>query len=259
MNGSDTIITMLETHFRIPENKIHRLHGICNFLLSGLRDQDHEKRLDIDDMKTRINELARLFVAHNQLDFATIYNDLWTLLLNWWNTATWARREIRVPTEKGDLLGDLFADIVDEITEHFGRDGMKQHYKPVILKALIQMDTKGKIFDRYLRQKTRLCLPSSRDLDNLLQYYRNLSTKHGFDNRTSVFLQFLLDKKTRNNDRHSDNKIKEYQQCCQDSEVPPSFRGYIGFRGLDIEPQLFNDYERLFQSRCTKINDSNRN
>jgi hypothetical protein len=85
------------------------------------------------------------------------------------------------------------------------------------------------------------------DLDRLLQYYRQLSTRHGFDNRTNVLLQLLRDKKKRNDNTHSEYKVQEYKQCCNDCEVQASFNGYIAFRGLNIDRQFFDDYERLFQ------------
>ncbi|CAF3784619.1 unnamed protein product, partial [Rotaria sp. Silwood1] len=105
-----------------------------------MEDPDYEKQPDNYALSAAIEALATILSEGDQDRLSVVRDDMWRLLANWWNTARWARLQIQASMEKVDLIGDLFTDIVHEIQEHFGDDGMREHYKSPVLKALILMD-----------------------------------------------------------------------------------------------------------------------
>lgn len=249
MNGRDTIFSMWKCYFNASPNLTHRFNGICDLFMSGLVCTDRERVPDFDDLEAEIDALALGFAANDQGNLATIQNDLWTMLANWWDTVAWARRGIRVSMEREDLLGDLLQDIVRQITVDFGEILMRSVYTVDVLQALIQIHTTGGIDDPFLFQRLQSNLPENVDLNTLLQYFRQLGQAHDFDDETDILLELLLEKKDRNVNRHSRMKVIEYRRLCRVHRVRPSFTGYIDFRGLNIPHHLLHHYERLFRRK----------
>ncbi|CAF1478217.1 unnamed protein product [Adineta steineri] len=245
MNGRSTIIVMLQCYFQATENKIPRFKGVCDLLLGGLVDGNYEITPRFDDLVAEVTALALVFLPGNHRNLPTIQEDLWTLLVNWWNTARWARREVRIFAEKDDLLADLLTDIVNKILIHNNLN-VRENYTFYVLQALIQMTTFGRITNTYFRPS----LPTEDILNNILQEYRVLSHHYGFDNNNvHILLQLLCNKKNRNTNSHADYKVKEYKLYCERSQIQPSYYGYISYRGLNIPQEHLNACQHLFLSK----------
>jgi hypothetical protein len=243
MTGRATIIDLLKWYFRTSGSRVARFSRICDVLLSGLIDGSSERTPAFYDMEAEINALALTFLPNNQYDLVTIQNDLWTILVNWWDTVRWARRDVRAFMEKEDLLADLIDNIVKNIKNDINT---RRYYKRNVLQALIQMSAPpGYIITPYVGQP----LPRNIDLNIILQCYEQLSHAYDFDNEVHILLQLLFDKMTRNTNRHAYYTVQEYRLHCCRSGTQPSFQDYISYRGLTISPELSVHCERLFQTR----------
>lgn len=243
MNGENTIIITLKWYFRVSEDEIGRFDEICKLLLSGLIDETDEITPRFDDMDKEINALADIYWSDIQSDVVTVQNDLWTILVNWWDAVKWARRGVRVLIETADLIADLVEAIANEISNN---PQTKPYHHPFILQALIQRNTPPRYtITRYVQQR----LPKNTDLDAASGYYRKLSHKHGFGDEYHVLLQLLSDKMTRNRKRHTYFIVQDYIDQCRIARKTPSYDDYISCRGITLSPALLIHCRRLFRMR----------
>jgi hypothetical protein len=252
MNGRDTIIIMLKCYFRAPENKVTRFNRTCDLLLSGLVHEGYERTPAFEDLEAEIDSLALAFLPNMQYNLVTIQDDLWTMLVNWWDAVKWARQGSRRQTEASMETEDLFADLVAHIVNYIKNPTnqnmayLSRYYKPNILEALIQMNTPSPyITDPFLQQ----ALPLNVNLNRLRRGYRRLSNRYGFGTDVHILLQLLYDKMNRNRRRHTDFPLQDYRQYCRDNHRRPSFNDYIVFRGLNIPQHLLLHCQRLFREQ----------
>jgi hypothetical protein len=240
MDGRNTIIITLKWYFRVADDDVATFDGICDLFLSGLIDNTDEITPAFYDVEAAINTLALYFLPDSQYNLLTIQTDLWMMIVNWWDTVKWARRSIRIPMETEDFLADLVAPIVQEI---MGDPTKRPYYKPRVLEALLQTSKPPYETTRYIRQLS----PPNINLDIALEYYKQLSHKHGFGDEYPILLQLLFDKFARNRKRHFYFLIQDYQMRCDEIQMTPSYHDYISRRALAISPELSVHCERLFQ------------
>jgi hypothetical protein len=252
MNGRDTIIIMLKCYFRAPEYKVIRFNRVCNLLLSGVVHDGYERTPAFEDLEAEIDSLALTFLPDMQYDLGTIQDDLWTMLVNWWDAVKWARQGGRRQAEASMETEDLFADLVDHIVQDIRAGGnrnmayLRQYYRPNILEALIQMSTPPfYITDPFLQQ----ALPLNVNLIRLRRDYQRLSNRYGFGIDVHILLQLLYDKMNRNSRRHAYFLLRDYRQYCRDNQRQQSFNDYIVFRGLNIPQHLLLHCQRLFREQ----------
>jgi hypothetical protein len=249
MDGRQTIIITLQLYFRVSNDDVLIFDEICDLLLSYLIDESDENPPESEDMEAEIEALAREFSPDNQDDRYIIKDDLLKLLVNWWHAVTWARRDIRILIETEEFIADLVVPIKDEIMDD--PDG-KPYYKSSILEALLQMSEPPYGTTRHVRQR----LPEGIDLNDALEYYKQLSRNHGFGNEYPVLLELLSIKLARNEERHLYFLLKAYKAHCREKKERPSYHGYISYRGMVMRPKFSVHCEHLFQRELYKKNNT---
>jgi hypothetical protein len=246
MNGCDTIVRMLQNYFSNTDATNFLFDDLWEILTDGLSDTDDRTPV-FNELDDEINYLARFFSTANRHP-NTIQRDLFEIVENWWDSITWARTDIRITIEKEDLLGDLLHDTIIQIKAHFNNNGyrMERYYTYDVLEALNQLQTTNDI-ELDLRDRLEANGIWDNELNILLQFFRQLSRRYGFEQQPEVFLRLLLMKKDRNYKRHTDDKVLRYERDCNNNGGQPSFDGYIQKRGLDIDDETLPHYRRLFR------------
>jgi hypothetical protein len=143
--------------------------------------------------------------------------------------------------ETEDFLADLVAPIVKEI---MGNPGTAPYYESIVLEALLQMSKPPYGTTRYVRQR----LPPNINLNDALEYYKQLSGNHGFSDQYHILLELLSVKVARNEKRHLYFLVEDYKVHCREEKKRGSYHDYISYRGLVISPELSGHCKSLFQN-----------